>query len=338
MQELGLVIVIIVLGAILTAYGWYDAQPGRQNTFLNFENLIDGIATPMSYYAIMAVGMTLVIITAGIDISVASILAVAGLVTAWVLQHFPSHAPASVVLPLSILLPVGIGLLAGLINGALVVALRMHPFIVTLATLSIFRGIANVLPFGVKTLPLAGKPPPLMTATHLMRVNMFGLQLWPMILMLIVVIAGWIYLSFTVAGRENYAVGGNEEAAKYSGLRVGRIKLRVYALSGLCAGLAGLVSLGRFGTISTNTAFGYELTVVAAAVVGGASLSGGRGTALGALLGTLVLALIENGINILHLNQEYKNIIVGLAILIAVALDGLSEYLRNRQLAGAKVR
>jgi ribose/xylose/arabinose/galactoside ABC-type transport system permease subunit len=338
MQELGLVIVIIVLGAILTAYGWYDAQPGAPNTFLNFDNLIDGIATPMSYYAIMAVGMTFVIITGGIDISVASTLALAGLVTAYVLQQFPIDASAFIVLPLSGLLPLGIGLICGLINGGLVVALRIHPFIVTLATLSIFRGIANVLPFGVKTLPLAGKPPPVMTATHLMRVNVYGLQLWPMILMLIVVVLGWIYLGLTVAGRENYAIGGNEEAAKFSGLRVGRIKLRVYALAGVCAGLAGLVSLGRFGTISTNTAFGYELTVVAAAVVGGASLSGGRGTALGALLGTLVLAMIENGINILHLNQEYKNIIVGLAIIIAVALDGLSEYLRNKRLAGAKLR
>jgi ribose/xylose/arabinose/galactoside ABC-type transport system permease subunit len=169
-----------------------------------------------------------------------------------------------------------------------------------------------------------------------MRLEMGGLQFMPMVIMLIFVILGWIYLHLMVAGRETYAVGGNEEAARFSGLRVGAIKLRVYAIAGLAAGMAGMVSLGRFGTASTSTGTGYELTVIAAAVVGGASLSGGRGTALGALLGTLIIALIENGIYILHLEQEYRSIIIGVAIIIAVALDRFSEYVRNRRLAGAK--
>ena len=123
-------------------------------------------------------------------------------------------------------------------------------------------------------------------------------------------------------------MGGNEEAARFSGLNVGRIKLRTYALAGLCAGVAGMVSLGRFGTASSSTGNGYELTVIAAAVVGGASLNGGRGSALGALLGTLVIALIENGIIILRLAQEYRLVIIGVAIIVAVSLDQLSTYLR----------
>jgi len=144
------------------------------------------------------------------------------------------------------------------------------------------------------------------------------------------VLAGWLYLHFFVAGRETYAVGGNEEAARFSGLSVHRIKLRTYALSGLAAGIAGMVSLGRFGTASTSTGTGYELTVIASAVVGGASLAGGKGTALGALLGTLIIALIENGILILRLEQEYRLIIIGLAIVVAVALERLSHLIRHR--------
>ena len=329
-QELGLGIVVILLGFVLSLYGWHDAAHGRSNTFLSADNLLAGVATPMSYYAIMAVGMTLVIITGGIDISVGSMMALSALGTAAALQHFPLNAPAWEVLPLAALVSLGIGLLCGTINGALVVGLNLHPFIVTLGTMSIYRGLANVLP-PQKTLPVAGRPLPAAFTTHFMRVELFGLQPMPLLLMLASVVVGGLYLQGLVAGRETYALGGNEEAARFSGLRVGWIKLRTYALMGLCAGLAGMVSVGRFGTASSSTASGYELTVIAAAVVGGASLLGGRGTALGALLGTLVIALIENGIIILRLAQEYRLVIIGLAIIIAVSLDRFSAYLRARR-------
>ena len=327
-QEIGLVSVVAVLGIILAVHGWQAAAPGRPNTFLNVDNLIDGVATPMSYYAIMAVGLTVVIITGGIDISVGSTMALAALGTAAALQGMPPDASALTVLPVAILVPMGIGLLCGSINGALIVGLNLHPFIVTLGTMSIFRGLANVLP-PQKTLPAAGKRLPAAFTTHFMRIERFGIQPMPLVIMLVCVAAGAFYLRLMVAGRETYAIGGNEEAARFSGLRVGWIKLRTYALAGLCAGLAGMVSVGRFGTASTSTGTGYELTVIAAAVVGGASLAGGRGTALGALLGTLIIALIENGIIILRLAQEYRLVIIGLAIIVAVSLDRLSAYLRQ---------
>ena len=329
-QEFGLGLVVLVLGTILSIYGWNDAAAGRPNTFLNFDNLIDGIATPMSYYAIMAVGLTIVIITGGIDISVGSVMALSALGAAAALQTFPADASAWQVLPVAVLVPLGIGLLCGLINGALITSLSLHPFIVTLGTMSIFRGLANVLP-AEKTLPAAGKRLPPAFTTEFMRVEWFGIQPMPLIIMLICIVLGWFYLRMMVAGRETYAIGGNEEAARFSGLRVGWIKLRTYALAGLAAGIAGMVSVGRFGTASTSTATGYELTVIAAAVVGGASLLGGRGTAIGALLGTLVIALIENGIIILRLAQEYRLVIIGLAIIVAVSLDGLSAHLRSRK-------
>jgi ribose/xylose/arabinose/galactoside ABC-type transport system permease subunit len=333
LQEAGLVVVILVLGAVLSIYGYYDAAPGRPNTFLNVDNLVDGIATPMSYYAIMAIGLTIVIITSGIDISVGSTMALAALGSAAVLQQFRPDAPMWQVLPVALVVPAVIGLLAGVVNGGLVVLLRVHPFIVTLATLSIYRGIANVTT-RIKTLPGPGKTLPEAFTTGFMRLEFAGLQFMPLIIMLMCAALGWLYLHLMVAGRETYAIGGNEEAAKFSGLRINAIKLRVYAIAGLCAGIAGMVSLGRFGTASTSTGTGYELTVIAGAVVGGASLAGGRGTALGAVLGTLILALIENAIYILHLQQEYRLIIIGFAILIAVGLDRLSEHLRSRRLRG----
>jgi ribose/xylose/arabinose/galactoside ABC-type transport system permease subunit len=334
-QELGLVIVILIMGLGLSIFGYVAARPGEDNTFLNAGNLIDQVATPMSYYAIMAVGMTLVIISGGIDISVGSIMALSAFTGARVLQYMPVNAPAWQVLPVAFAVPMGVGLLCGLINGGLVVGLRLHPFIVTLGTLSIFRGI-TVVTTKFQELPPADRRIPLAFTDHFMRMEAWGHRPMPMVVMLVIAAIGWFYLSQTVGGREIYALGGNEEAARFSGLRTNWIKLRVYAVAGLTAGIAGMVWLGRFGGASTADATGYELTVVAAAVVGGASLSGGRGTALGALLGTLIIAMIQDGIIALKWKVEYQLIIVGGAIVLAAAIDNFSEYLRQRRLAGAK--
>jgi ribose/xylose/arabinose/galactoside ABC-type transport system permease subunit len=354
-QEAGLLVVIALLGLVLT----FAAEPitvrgHTVNNFFRLDNLIPNVATPMSWMAIMAVGVTIVIVAGGIDISVGSIFGLAALGTAAVLQRFPENASAWVVLPVAVLVPLGIGLLCGLLNGALVVGLRMHPFIVTLGTLSVFRGIA-LISVPTKSLPSGDRSLPEAFTSHFMSWQItleradappLLLQPVPMLVTLLCVVAGWVFLAHMVAGREVYALGGNEEAARFSGLAVGRIKLRVYALSGLSAGIAGMVSTGYFGAANTATGEGYELTVIAAAVVGGASLSGGRGSALGALLGALIIKMIENGIYILKkielgfitlsLSKEYSKIIIGSAIIIAVAVDRLSEHLRARKLAKTK--
>ncbi|MGH7177109.1 MAG: ABC transporter permease [Tepidisphaeraceae bacterium] len=332
-QEAGLLGVIALLGIALTVFGGsvFDPRAGHEvNNFFRTSNLLGGVATPMSTYAIMAVGVTIVIIAGGIDISVGSVFALAALGVVAALQNLPAGATAALTVPLAFIVASGIGLSCGLLNGAIVVGLRMHPFIVTLGTMSIFRGLCNVL-VRLKTLPSPGKSLPASFTERFMAWEPFpGLLPAPMIVMLVCVMLGWIYLSFLVAGRETYAVGGNEEAARFSGLPVGRIKMRVYALSGLSAGLAGWVFAGYYQSASSDTGLGWELQVVAAAVVGGASLTGGRGTALGALLGTLVIKLIENGIFIMRYDQQFSTIIVGVAIIVAVAIDRLTEAVRTR--------
>ncbi|MGA2497075.1 MAG: ABC transporter permease [Tepidisphaeraceae bacterium] len=338
MQELGLVAVVVLLGALLVVAGYYNAGGRYSNLFLNFDNLFNGVATNMAIYAIMAVGMTVVIITGGIDISVGSIWALAALLTAWAIRvPLARQAEGSllgVVLP-AMAVSLSVGLACGLVNGLLVVCLRLHPFIVTLGTMSIFRGFANVIS-PEKSLPgQGGVLPDAFTVRFMSYEFASGLRFTPMLVTLLVMVLGWIFLRNTRPGRETYAIGGNEEASRFAGLNVGMIKLRVYVISGLCAGIAGLVSLGRFGAVSTNSGTGDELMVVASAVVGGASLMGGRGTALGALLGALVIQLIDNGIFVVGMNQEYKSIIIGSAIVVAVAVDRFSELLRQRRLVMA---
>jgi ribose/xylose/arabinose/galactoside ABC-type transport system permease subunit len=341
LQELGLIVVILLLGTILTGHGFYDAK-GGPNTFFNLDNLVGQIATYMAVYAIMAVGETCVIITGGIDISVGSTYALSAMGCAGVLQLMDPAAPAWQVIPVAMVVGPAIGVLCGLTNGILITLLRLHPFIVTLGTMSVIRCIANVAT-DIKTLPSQGRDIPSSFTTDFIRRYFFetgdgmgGVQLMPMLVMLVVALAGWVYLRLSIAGRENYAVGGNEEAARFSGIRVNRVKRRVYAISGLTAGIAGALSLGWFSTASSNTGMGYELSVIAAAVVGGASLTGGRGTALGAVLGALVIRMIENGIFTMHLKQEYAIGIVGTAIIAAAAIDQASEYLRQARLARSR--
>jgi len=150
--------------------------------------------------------------------------------------------------------------------------------------------------------------------------------------MLLVTVGGGIYLTRTAAGRRIYAVGGNELASRYSGLRVGRVKLSVYVISGFTSGIAALLALGYYGGASSGDGPGYELNVIAAAVVGGASLSGGKGSALGALLGALVIQMIGTGIVILGIDQNYSQIIIGAVVILAVLLDQLNAWLAKRRL------
>jgi ribose transport system permease protein len=326
-QQSGLALVILLLGAVLTALAGSHPDPatGRAvNNFLNARVLMTA-ATEASFFAIMAVGMTLVIISGGIDLSVGSIYALSGVSAALILRALGPGAPA---VPLAIGICLLTGLAAGLVNGALIVGLRVHPFIITLGMMWVFRGVAFVVS-QADSLALPG------SVVGLIKSNLGlaqPLRPVPLLIMLGVMALGAAYLSRTVMGRHIYAVGGNVEASRYAGLRVGRILLGVYAASGLTAGLAALVGSGYYGNATCNDGSGYELYAIASAVMGGVSLSGGRGSAFGAVLGAVLIVLIRQSINTLHLDANYEWIIIGSALIAAVVLDRLNAGLAARRL------
>ncbi len=196
---------------------------------------------------------------------------------------------------------------------------------ITLGTMAIYRGIAFVM---TKAQAYTHFPPQF--TDGLIRYEV-GRNLYPVPMAIMVGRdgPGRAYLRYTVTGRHVFAVGGNEQAARFSGLPVERVKLKVYAFSGLTAGIAAMIMLGYYGSASSDAGKGYELDVIAAAVVGGASLSGGRGTALGALLGALIIQMIANGIIILEIDQNYSQIIIGAVIVLAVVLDRLNTALHE---------
>lgn len=331
-QQSGLILVILLLGTILTIFAGshVDRLTGHTvNNFLNSHTLMQ-TATDASFFAIMAIGATLVIISGGVDLSVGSTYALAGVTMAMVLRDTTWSSPAIVATGLA--LSLGIGLACGLINGAMVVGLRVHPFIITLGTMWVFRGIAFV----------SSKAESILVPTALTDVvkAQFGehgaLYPVPMLVMLAMTGLGALYLTKMVPGRHIYAVGGNIEASRYSGLRIGRILIGVYALSGLTAGIAAFVGTSYYGSASCADATGYELYVIASAVVGGASLSGGKGSAISAMLGAILIVLIRQSIRTLHFDTNYESIIIGCAIIVAVVLDQLSARLTTQRLTKAK--
>jgi ribose/xylose/arabinose/galactoside ABC-type transport system permease subunit len=224
---------------------------------------------------------------------------------------------------------VGIGLSAGLVNGLLVSRLRVHPFVITLGTMWVFRAVAFIASGGLSiNFPegLTG----VFKATLGLEKGLFPV---PLILMIVVTVLGSIYLSRTVMGRRVYAIGGNEEASRYAGLPIPRIQTGVYALNGLLAGVAALAGSSFYGAASSADATGYELFVIASAVVGGASLIGGKGTALGAMLGALLIVMIRQAVRILHFDQNYESIVIGCALIFAVVLDQTSARLKMGRMA-----
>jgi len=344
LQEGGLLVVIFVLGTLLTIFGGrVPMAEFRKNSageiervmvekskFLNSRTLIQ-LAKDTSFVAIMAVGATFVIVSGGIDLSVGAIYALASVMGALVFNRFGDSSQAgnlSGVL-LGILACVSAATICGLFNGGLIVALQVHPFIITLGTMAIFRGIAFVITNGQS---IGGFP---QAFRDLVRWETDGLSVVPLAVMLLIMALGSIYLSRLAMGRRIYAVGGNELASHFSGIRVSRTKLSVYVISGFTAGIAALLALGYYGSASSSDGQGYELNVIAAAVVGGASLSGGKGSALGAILGALILQMINTGIVILGINQNYSQIIIGAVVIVAVVLDQFNNWLAKRRLTRA---
>src|ERR1043166_6866798 len=329
-QEAGLMLVVVLITAALTLLA--GSHPDRQtgevvNNFWNSYTLIQ-TATDASFFAIMAIGATVVIVSGGIDLSVGSIYALSGVTMALLLRAVaPAPGLPTVLLALGVSL--GVGLLCGLLNGVLIVGLRVHPFIITLGTMWILRGIAFVASKAESILV----PPSLTEAAKASLGLGGGLYPVPMVAMLALAVLGTLYLTRTVMGRHVFAFGGNLEASRFAGLSLSRIQIGVFAVSGLTAGFAAFLGASFYGSASSGDAQGYELYVIASAVVGGASLLGGKGSAVGALLGALLIVLIRQSIRTLHFDQNYEWIVIGCAIIIAVVVGRWSPALAARRLS-----
>lgn len=274
--------------------------------FLTRINL-SSVARQTAVINIMALGMTLVIISGGIDLSVGSTLAVAGLFGTMAVQ-------SGVSIPLAVFAGVGCGLLCGLLNGLLITQLRINPFIITLGTLEAYRGLALVVSKG---LPVHGLP----DAFSLLGDGTFlgvPLSLW--ILAGCAVVMHFV-LENTKLGRYAFAIGSNSSAAYYAGVPIKFHLTVVYALAGTLTGLAGMIEASRLMTGQPTAGQGYELQAIAAVVIGGGSLQGGEGSIIGTLIGAFIMGLLSNGSDLLGVNPYWQQVIIGAVIIVAVGFD-----------------
>jgi ribose/xylose/arabinose/galactoside ABC-type transport system permease subunit len=274
--------------------------------FLTVSNLLN-VAQQTAINAIIAVGMTFVIISAGIDLSVGSILAFSGVVLAGALK-------AGLPLPLAILAGPAVGLGCGLISGLLITLGRLPPFIATLGMMSVARGGALLFTHGR---PVSG----FSSIFRAVAVEKVGPVPLPVVIMLLVYAAAHFILQKTRLGRYTYAIGGNEEAAHLSGIRVRFYKTAVYGISGLLSGLAAILLTARLNSAQPIAGMMYELDAIAATVIGGSSLMGGEGSVMGTLVGALIMGVLRNGLNLLGVSSYIQQIVIGSVIIFAVLTD-----------------
>lgn len=283
------------------------------NDFLTMDNWLN-LLRQVSINALIAFGMTFVILTGGIDLSVGSVLALSSAITAGMMAQGINGFVA-------ILVGLLAGMVMGVLNGVIITKGKVAPFIATLATMTAFRGLTLVYTDGR---PITGFASDDILFQMMGRGYFFGIPV-PIILMLMVYIALYVVLKKTTFGRHTYAVGGNEEASRLSGLRVDRLKLYVYALTGTLSALAGLILTSRLNSAQPTAGTAYELDAIAAVVLGGTSLSGGRGWIFGTLVGALIIGVLNNGLNLLNVSSFYQQVIKGAVILLAVLLDRRKE-------------
>ena len=297
-RELNVLSVLLLVGLLISVFSPY---------FLTTNNLM-GVFRSFSLIALMSIGMMLVIITGGIDLSVGSVMGLSSLVTALAFQHGYSA-------PVAIGAGLGVGLAVGAFNGFMITWIQLPPFIATLGTLSIGRGLMYIVTKGV---PVTPDVPDSFT---FVGQGYIGFVPFPVVILLAMTAVFSIVMRQTRFGRHVYATGGNEVAARLSGVRTARVKFSVYVLSGLIASMAGVIAFSRFVSAEPASGFGAELDVIAAAAIGGASLSGGAGSVEGAIIGAALAGIITNGVVLLNIDTYAQQAITGCVILIAVSID-----------------
>jgi ribose transport system permease protein len=301
LRSYGIVIAFLIICAVMTILS---------PVFLTVTN-IRNVVRQSSIFGVMAIGMTFVILTGGIDLSVGSVLAIAGAIAAGMLKGGAGMLPV-----VALALVIGIG--CGLANGLIITIGRIAPFVVTLGMMSIARSLTLIY---TKGYPISGFSGPF----RFIGGGDIASIPFPIIVFALTVVIAWLILTQTRLGRYTYAIGGNEETVKLSGINSNRYKVIVYVISGITAAMSALILTSRLNSAEPVAGQGYELDVIAAVVIGGTSLSGGTGSVWGTLIGALLIGVINNGMNLLGISPYFQLLVKGLIIIGAVLLDRLRQ-------------
>ena len=305
-ENLGIIVAFLVLCVFLSVF------PKTSGSFFTRQNIFN-VLRQISTNLFLACGMTMVIILGGIDLSVGSIIALSGCISAGCVARY------NLPLPIALLMGLLVGLLVGMFNGAVISKTTIPAFIVTLATMNIAKGLAYAY--------TGGSPVRVVTKEwQFLGAGYVGIFPTPVVILVIVLIITAIIMNKTKMGRHMYAVGGNQQAAEFSGIKVEKVKFFVHAFSGLMAGLAGIVLASRMYSGQPTAGDGAEMDAIAAVVVGGTSMAGGSGKIGGTIIGGLIIGVLNNGLNLLNVNSFWQYVVKGVVILLAVFLD----YFRNK--------
>ena len=300
-REFGLIVFIILLSIIIQVIN---------SSFLTFSNLND-LLTNTSILIILSIGMLMVLLTRGIDLSIAATLALSGMITAQVLKVFPDAHPI-----IAILLGIGIGIICGLILGILVSKIGILPIIASLGLMYVYRGLTFIVAKGewvnAHQMPASFKA---IATSKILGINTL------IFIAIIIFLFFWYFMTYTITGRRIYAVGSNPESAIISGIKVDRILILVYCMMGGLAGLSGVLWVSQYASAQGNTASGYELTVIAACILGGVSINGGIGKITGVILGAILLGILNNALPLIHVSPFWQMAIEGGIILFAVIFN-----------------
>ncbi len=317
--EFNIFLVLIVIALVYEVLGWIFIG----QSFLMNQQRLTIMILQVSVIGIIAVGVTQVIITGGIDLSSGSVVGMTAIIAASVAQAsswpralYPSLTDLPAVVP--IMLCLGIGLLAGFVNGQLIARTKIPPFIATLGMMVSARGVSK---WYTKGQPISGLTD---------QFNFIGTGIWPVVVFLVVALVFHIGLRYTRYGKFTYAIGANVQAARISGINVEAHLVKVYAIAGMLAGLAGAVTAARAQTAQAGMGAMYELDAIAAAVIGGTSLTGGAGRITGTVIGTIILGVMTSGFTFLRVDAYYQEVVKGLIIIAAVVVDVYRQKGRKR--------
>jgi ribose transport system permease protein len=299
-KEVPILIALLVLCAVIAIMSPF---------FLTWQNIFN-VFRQFSVIAILAVGQALIIITGGIDLSVGALLGLMGVLAA---QLALMGLPAVVVFPLTILF----GCLAGTLTGLLITKVRINAFIVTLGMMSVARGTSLLI--------TGGMPVSIDNGITYLGGGYIGMVPVSVIIMFVIAVCGYVFTTRTLPGRNIYAIGNNERAARLSGIRTDKMKIMVYVIMGALCALSGMIISGTLNTAEPAAGMGYELDVIAAVVIGGASLSGGKGSIIGVIMGAAIMGVLRNGFVLLQVSAYWQVVTIGLVIIGAVALDSLKN-------------